>query len=64
METELVGPRQGYSAPMTRGRRAGAAPLAAARTLAGRLRGKTVVCVMSGGNLDSATPAPILRVVP
>jgi threonine dehydratase len=40
---------------------AGAASLAAARTLAGRLRGRTVVCVMSGGNLDSATLARILK---
>ncbi len=41
---------------------AGAASLAAARKLAGRLRGRTVVCVMSGGNLDSATLARILQV--
>ena len=40
---------------------AGAASLAAARKLAGRLRGRTVVCVMSGGNLDSATLARILK---
>jgi threonine dehydratase len=33
---------------------AGAASLAAAVKLAGSLRGKKVVCVMSGGNLDSA----------
>ncbi len=40
---------------------AGAAPLAAARKLADRLRGKTVVCVMSGGNLDTATLKRILQ---
>jgi threonine dehydratase len=34
---------------------AGAAPLAAARRWAPRLAGRTVVCVMSGGNLDMAT---------
>jgi threonine dehydratase len=34
---------------------AGAAPLAAARKLRDRLRGLTVVCVMSGGNIDAAT---------
>lgn len=33
---------------------AGAAPIAAARKLAPSLRGRTVVCVMSGGNLDTA----------
>jgi threonine dehydratase len=32
---------------------AGAAPLAAARKLDATLRGKVVVCVMSGGNMDS-----------
>ena len=39
---------------------AGAASLAAARKLGGRLRGKKVVCVMSGGNLDTATLKRIL----
>jgi threonine dehydratase len=34
---------------------AGAASLAAAVKLADRLRGKRVVCVMSGGNIDRAT---------
>jgi len=34
---------------------AGAAPLAAAMKLRDRLSGKKVVCVMSGGNLDSGT---------
>jgi threonine dehydratase len=34
---------------------AGAASLAAAVKLADRLRGKNVVCVMSGGNIDRAT---------
>ncbi len=39
---------------------AGAAALAAAVKLADRLRGKRVVCVMSGGNIDRATLARIL----
>jgi threonine dehydratase len=39
---------------------AGAAPLAAARKIADRLRGKSVVCVMSGGNIDRATLSRIL----
>jgi threonine dehydratase len=39
---------------------AGAASLAAAVKLADRLRGKNVVCVMSGGNIDRAT---LLRVL-
>jgi threonine dehydratase len=39
---------------------AGAASLAAAVKLADRLRGKKVVCVMSGGNIDRAT---LLRVL-
>jgi threonine dehydratase len=39
---------------------AGAAPLAAAVKLQDQLRGKRVVCVMSGGNLDRATLARIL----
>jgi threonine dehydratase len=39
---------------------AGAAPLAAAMKLGGRLSGKTVVCVMSGGNLAAATLTRIL----
>ena len=41
---------------------AGAAPLAAAWKLRDRLRGKRVVCVMSGGNIDRATLARILAV--
>jgi threonine dehydratase len=39
---------------------AGAASLAAAVKLADRLRGKNVVCVMSGGNIDRATLLRIL----
>ena len=39
---------------------AGAAPLAAARSMGGRLAGKKVACVMSGGNLDAATLRRIL----
>jgi threonine dehydratase len=39
---------------------AGAAPLAAAMKLRERLAGKTVVCVMSGGNLDAATLRRVL----
>jgi threonine dehydratase len=39
---------------------AGAASLAAAVKLRERLRGKKVVCVMSGGNIDQATLARIL----
>jgi threonine dehydratase len=39
---------------------AGAAPLAAAMKLRDRLAGKTVVCVMSGGNIDAATLKRVL----
>lgn len=39
---------------------AGAAPIAAARKLASSLAGQTVVCVMSGGNIDTRTLARIL----
>jgi threonine dehydratase len=39
---------------------AGAAPLMAALKLRDQLRGKKVVCVMSGGNIDRATLARIL----
>jgi len=39
---------------------AGAAPLAAAVKLQDRLRGKNVVCVMSGGNIDRATLTRVL----
>jgi threonine dehydratase len=39
---------------------AGAAALAAAVKLADRLRGKKVVCVMSGGNIDRATLTRVL----
>jgi threonine dehydratase len=39
---------------------AGAASLAAAKTLGDTLRGKKVVCVMSGGNIDAATLRRIL----
>jgi threonine dehydratase len=39
---------------------AGAAPLAAAMKLRDLLAGKTVVCVMSGGNLDAATLRRVL----
>ena len=40
---------------------AGAAPLAAAVKLQDQLRGKRVVCVMSGGNIDRATLTRILH---
>jgi threonine dehydratase len=40
---------------------AGAAPLMAAKKIQDRLRGQTVVCVMSGGNIDAATLRTILR---
>lgn len=40
---------------------AGAAAIAAARKLAAGLRGKIVVCVMSGGNIDTATLRRILE---
>ena len=39
---------------------AGAAPLAAARRMAPRLVGRKVVCVMSGGNIDTATLGAVL----
>lgn len=39
---------------------AGAAPLAAARRLRPQLAGKTIVCVMSGGNIDAATLRTVL----
>ena len=39
---------------------AGAAPLAAAMKLRDRLAGKTVVCVMSGGNVDAGTLRRVL----
>ena len=39
---------------------AGAAPLAAAMKLRDALRGKKVVCVMSGGNIDAATLRKVL----
>jgi threonine dehydratase len=39
---------------------AGAAPLAAAMKLRDHLAGKTVVCVMSGGNIDAATLRRVL----
>ena len=39
---------------------AGAASLAAAVKLGDRLRGRKVVCVMSGGNIDQATLARVL----
>jgi len=41
---------------------AGAAPLAAAMKLRDRLAGKTVVCVMSGGNIDAATLKRVLTI--
>ena len=40
---------------------AGAASLAAAVKLKERLRGRTVVCVMSGGNIDQRTLARVLN---
>jgi threonine dehydratase len=41
---------------------AGAAPLAAAVKLRAALAGKTIVCVMSGGNIDRQTLARIVSV--
>jgi threonine dehydratase len=43
---------------------AGAAPLMAAMKLRDQLAGKTVVCVMSGGNIDRATLTRILASAP
>ena len=43
---------------------AGAAPLMAAMKLRDQLAGKTVVCVMSGGNIDRATLTRILTSAP
>ena len=40
---------------------AGAASLAAAVKLKEQLRGRTVVCVMSGGNIDQRTLARVLN---
>lgn len=40
---------------------AGAAPVAAARKLQDQLQDKSVVCVLSGGNIDTPTLASILR---
>ncbi len=60
-EEELAdGVRLALSATHNLAEGAGASPLAAARKLAAGLRGKTVVCVMSGGNLDTATLRRIL----
>ena len=60
-EEELAdGVRLALSATHNLAEGAGAAPLAAARKLEGPLRGKTVVCVMSGGNMDSAVLRRIL----
>ncbi|HEY8550277.1 MAG TPA: threonine dehydratase [Vicinamibacterales bacterium] len=39
---------------------AGAASIAAARAYADRLAGRTIVCIMSGGNIDRTTLATIL----
>ena len=39
---------------------AGAAPLAAAMKLRDRLAGRKVACVMSGGNIDTATLSRVL----
>jgi threonine dehydratase len=38
----------------------GAGALAVAAALAGRVRGKRIVCVVSGGNIDAARLAAIL----
>ncbi|MGH9330704.1 MAG: pyridoxal-phosphate dependent enzyme, partial [Vicinamibacterales bacterium] len=60
-EEELAdGVRLALSATHNLAEGAGAAPLAAARKLAGGLRGKTIICVMSGGNMDTATLSRIL----
>jgi threonine dehydratase len=39
---------------------AGGAPLAAARKWASRIAGRTIVCVMTGGNIDAATLRRVL----
>jgi threonine dehydratase len=39
---------------------AGAAPLAAATKLRDRLAGRKIACVMSGGNIDTATLSRVL----
>jgi threonine dehydratase len=39
---------------------AGAGPLAAARKMAPQLAGSRIVCVMSGGNIDSTTLTHVL----
>jgi threonine dehydratase len=60
-EDELAdGVRLALSATHNLAEGAGAAPLAAARKLQPDLRGKVVVCVMSGGNIDSAVLRRIL----
>jgi threonine dehydratase len=38
----------------------GAGALATAAALAGRVPGKKIVCIVSGGNIDPAVLAPIL----
>jgi threonine dehydratase len=54
-EDELAdGVRLALSATHNLAEGAGAAPIAAARKLGATLRGKVVVCVMSGGNMDSS----------
>lgn len=60
-EDELAdGVRLALSATHNLAEGAGAAPLAAARKLGAALRGKTVVCVMSGGNMDTELLGRIL----
>ena len=43
---------------------AGAAPLAAIRSLRGRLQGKRVAMILTGGNIDTATLHNVLKGVP
>jgi threonine dehydratase len=60
-EEEIAGGvRLALSATHNLAEGAGGAPLAAARQRAATLDGKTVVCVMSGGNMNTATLARIL----
>jgi threonine dehydratase len=61
-EEELEeGVRLALSATHNLAEGAGAAPIAAARKMGDAIRGKRVVCVMSGGNIDTATLARILK---
>ena len=59
-EEELAGGVRLASTPRTTSPKAPARLAAAAVKLRDRLRGKRVVCVMSGGNIDRATLTRIL----